>query len=198
VCVSSDGKSLDIAAFDKALQDADSFPLKLSDFYVLTTAPDDVKLQQYALSLSQQREVVGKCPVHIWGWGSIEQIIAECPNTQNNYYPTSRRSSLRHLVPFQSAVAIAFITVIAAYSFYAQSQHKQADASTVQLDQFIEATNRLKASCGECMRGFESSSFVFTYDMKKYCTVPIGEQLTVLQKLYDKLATSLPTRPLPV
>lgn len=190
--------TLKISDIDKAIQDADTFQHQLSDFYILTTAQDDAKLQQYAIGVSQQRKLFKKCSVHIFGWGSIEQIIAQCPKAQNSYYPPTRPSLVKSLLFRSALIAILFVTGLASYKFYdhTQQEQKHTNASIAQLDKFIEATDQLRKSYGECLHGFTRSAFMFTYDIKKFCTMPIGEQLTAIQKLYDKLAISLPSRPL--
>jgi cellulose synthase operon protein C len=48
------------------------------EYYIVTTAPDDEKLQRLALSLQQKQAAKGRAiSIEVWGWGTLQERINE-------------------------------------------------------------------------------------------------------------------------
>ena len=77
----SDGKTLEEYEVRNEVEKALMFKPPLSEYYIVTTAPDDAKLNQLALILSDTpyggREK--KLIVRVWGWNTLEREIRRHP-----------------------------------------------------------------------------------------------------------------------
>jgi len=64
-------KTLTKAEIDMEVKEALTFIPKLEDFWILTTAPDDVHLQAHVNKLNEQHEAANQFTVHLLGWREI-------------------------------------------------------------------------------------------------------------------------------
>ncbi len=64
-------KSVTTAEIDAEVKKALKFKPKLGDFWMLTTAPDDVHLQEHARKLTEKHEKAKRFRVHLVGWQEI-------------------------------------------------------------------------------------------------------------------------------
>lgn len=62
---------LTIADVDKEVAEALKFRPKLKSFYILTTAPDDAKVQEHARKITQRHQRKGLFDVNVVGWSEI-------------------------------------------------------------------------------------------------------------------------------
>jgi hypothetical protein len=63
--------SLTTREVDNAVKDALEFKPKLRSFYILTTAPDDARLQKHALKITARHQQKGLFDVNVVGWSEI-------------------------------------------------------------------------------------------------------------------------------
>jgi hypothetical protein len=63
--------SLTTREVDDAVKDALRFRPKLRSFYILTTAPDDARLQKHALKITARHQQKGLFDVNVVGWSEI-------------------------------------------------------------------------------------------------------------------------------
>ena len=86
----SEGQSLTEAEVQAELQKALTFAPPLSEYIIVTTAPDDGELQRLALQLSisssENREKPLK--VRVLGWGSLEREIRRYPDALGAFDPS--------------------------------------------------------------------------------------------------------------
>jgi hypothetical protein len=67
---------------------AKSFSPVLSEFFLLTTAPQDGRLQEVARSITQQESIAGRnFAVSVWGWEQIELEIARHDRAIQAFHP---------------------------------------------------------------------------------------------------------------
>jgi hypothetical protein len=60
----------------------------LSEYFIITTAPNDTKLDQLAQALSRQQKAKGrKIRIEVWGWGVLEERINEDLDAKNAFDP---------------------------------------------------------------------------------------------------------------
>jgi hypothetical protein len=64
-------KTLTKAEIDSEVKEALTFTPKLEDFWILTTAPDDVHLQAHVNQLNEKHEAAKEFTVHLLGWREI-------------------------------------------------------------------------------------------------------------------------------
>lgn len=64
-------KTLTKREIDNEVKEALTFLPKLEDFWILTTAPDDVHLQAHVNKLNEQHQVTKQFTVHLLGWREI-------------------------------------------------------------------------------------------------------------------------------
>ena len=86
----SDGGSLTEAEIRAEVEKALTFSPLLSEYVIVTTAPDDGELQRLAhklsISVSENREKPLK--IRIWGWGSLEREIRRYPRARKSFDPS--------------------------------------------------------------------------------------------------------------
>ena len=79
-------KPLTTKAIDDEVEKALSFPQKLSEFIIVTTADDDATIQQHALKLTLQHQVQGLFGVRVFGWGELNRKITSHPTLITKHY----------------------------------------------------------------------------------------------------------------
>jgi hypothetical protein len=62
---------LNVADVDKEVAEALKFRPNLKSFYILTTAPDDAKVQAHARKITQRHQLKGLFDVNVVGWSEI-------------------------------------------------------------------------------------------------------------------------------
>lgn len=66
------------------------FEPELSEFYLITTAPDDAVIQKAARTITNERTKEGRpLSVNVWGWGQIQEQISRFPEAINAFSPDS-------------------------------------------------------------------------------------------------------------
>ncbi len=72
----------------KEVNKSRKFNSELSDFILVTTAPDDQAIQAVARAVTEEREKEGKpLNVSVWGWGTLEARISAYPKALNAFHP---------------------------------------------------------------------------------------------------------------
>lgn len=72
----------------REVNEALKFRPELREYFIMTTAPDDVKLQQVAYELARDLAAKGrKLLFYIWGWNTLEERIAEHSEARNAFDP---------------------------------------------------------------------------------------------------------------
>lgn len=81
---------------EKEVAQAKKFRPMLSELIVVTTAPDDTKIQQVARDITQQHQNEGLFSVDVWGWGTLEREITKYKEAIDAFHPDLTPFS-RHL-----------------------------------------------------------------------------------------------------
>ena len=86
----SEGQILTEAEVRKEVEKALTFTPPLAEFFIVTTAPDDEKLQRLAheLSISASEHRDKPLKIRIWGWGSLEREIRRYPDALRAFDPS--------------------------------------------------------------------------------------------------------------
>jgi hypothetical protein len=75
------------AEFDEELAKAEKFSPQLARWYFVTTAPNDAALQKHAREVSQRRIEHGLFRVDVFGWESVQALLAQHPEIIDEFYP---------------------------------------------------------------------------------------------------------------
>ena len=60
----------------------------LSEYFVVTTAPNDARLVQYANELMQEQKALGRdIQIYVWGWGNLSDAINRDEDAKNAFDP---------------------------------------------------------------------------------------------------------------
>lgn len=66
-----------------------TFKPALKEYYVTTTAPDDVAMQELAREITKELAIAGKAMrVFVWGWNTLEERISEETTARKAFDPT--------------------------------------------------------------------------------------------------------------
>ncbi|QND19257.1 hypothetical protein HB774_02700 [Rhizobium leguminosarum bv. viciae] len=85
-----------------------AFEPPIKEFYILTTADNDVKMEQLAreLCLELVRETGRSVPFHVWGWGRICDELVDHPNLIKAFDPDYGIYSRQHSEKIESVLDV--------------------------------------------------------------------------------------------
>lgn len=84
-----------------------TFKPRLKEYFIITTAPDDVAMQELARELTADLKQSGTpMPVYIWGWNTLEERIAEDAAARKAFDPTFGPHSAEILAETQKISAV--------------------------------------------------------------------------------------------
>lgn len=179
------GKKLTVAEVDKAVQETESFLVKIDRFFILTTSPHDAALTNRALELTEQRALVGKGSVEVWGWESLENIIRENASLQDSFYSEYKpKISLRGWilrVGMASCLAISCFVGVHRYLAY-QADSAQMNEATIQgLAEYMSLNDRLISIYDGCRGMLDKGTFAFSYSFQQFCIIPVARTLDAME-----------------
>ncbi|WP_454865962.1 hypothetical protein [Pseudomonas umsongensis] len=179
------GKKLTLAQVDKAVRETESFPFKIDRFFILTTSPHDATLTNRALELTEDRALVGKGAVEIWGWESLENIIRENASLQDSFYSEYKpKISLRGWilrVGLASGLAIAGFVGIHKYLAYQADSAQMNEATMEGLAEFMNLNDRLIDIYDGCLGMLNKGTFAFSYSFRQFCIAPVERTLNAME-----------------
>lgn len=83
-----DGKTLDEDEVRGEVEKAKTFKPPLREYYIVTTAPDDVAMQELARLITGELFAAGtKMRVFVWGWNTLEEKIFESAEARKAFDP---------------------------------------------------------------------------------------------------------------
>lgn len=82
------GKKVTESEFRKEVEKARNFTPPILEFFLVTTAPDDTKIQEVARDITQEnKELKHPMDVTVWGWGELENRIIQYPEAIQAFHP---------------------------------------------------------------------------------------------------------------
>lgn len=102
-----DGQSLAEPEVREEVRKALTFKPTLREYFVVTTAPDDVAMQELAREITAELYAAGT-PMHVyvWGWGTLEEKIARDAEARKAFDPTFDPYSERLLKTAESSLTL--------------------------------------------------------------------------------------------
>jgi len=86
----SDGHFLSEDEVRDEVKKAQTFKPSLKEYFIITTAPDDVAMQELAREITQDlAKSAEPMRVFVWGWNTLEERISEDPNAYKAFDPSS-------------------------------------------------------------------------------------------------------------
>ena len=84
----SDGHVLTADAVREEVRKALTFRPELREYFIITTAPDDVALQELARELAVEQKAKGRAIlIYVWGWNTLEERISEDAAARKQFDP---------------------------------------------------------------------------------------------------------------
>ncbi|MCR8916039.1 hypothetical protein FDP08_02290 [Marinobacter panjinensis] len=83
----SESQEVTKSELEKEVLEAKKFRPSLTEFILVTTAPDDQKIQKVAREITEKHQKAGLFSVDVWGWGTLEREIAKYPLAINAFHP---------------------------------------------------------------------------------------------------------------
>ncbi|WP_158939778.1 hypothetical protein [Burkholderia sp. S171] len=189
---SSLGKRLTEKNIDDAIAEAETYSGKLDEFFIVTTANDEVALQQYVIQLSSARQAAGEFSVSLWGWQSMSDQIRSCPGVLRTFYGEWWTRPSFKFVASLIAIAVMLGSVGLVGSQRIGQLFALKDASrrtTVKGVQAVVATlEELQDAYGACISSMNGKAFVFSRRLRETCAKPVEAPLKRLQQQQDELA----------
>jgi hypothetical protein len=196
---SSLGKGLTKKEIDDAIADAETYQGKLIEFFLVTTANEDVVLQNYVIQLNFSRKENGKFGVTLWAWQSISDQIRSCPKVLEDFYGGWKKNfSIRHLAILITFTVVLSITgwVIAQHVAQSISRKEMGRVETIKGAQIVTTTlDQLQDAYSECISSMSGNgkAFSFSTELMNSCINPIDVPLKLLQQQQDQLASVMST-----
>jgi hypothetical protein len=83
-----EGKKLTEAEVRAEVAKALKYTPRLLEYFIVTTAPDDTKIQQLVLALAQKQAKQGRnITIEVWGWGALQERINEYESAKEAFDP---------------------------------------------------------------------------------------------------------------
>ncbi|MCK4120416.1 hypothetical protein ACI2UK_24400 [Ralstonia nicotianae] len=189
------GKKLTVNDVNSALKSVGDFKFDIEEIYLLTTAPDDVKVLHHAADLSAKRLARGECAIRVWGWGTICDRINLYEEVQRAHFGHWFKKVAIHqwigLAVVVSIVVTASVVLglrVISDQRVARLQHQD---SVKDLQRFVELADDLEDAHGKCLGLLESQLFSFQEEFRRNCTEPVAARLKGIEQQVQKVAPSL-------
>jgi tetratricopeptide (TPR) repeat protein len=82
-----DAEEITRRELEAEIEKAKEFRPALSELIVITTAPDDARIQRVAREITRQHEEEGLFTVNVWGWQTLEREITNYPEAMEAFHP---------------------------------------------------------------------------------------------------------------
>ena len=91
--MSTMGEEISRAELRSEVKKSEKFQPSISEFILITTAPDDAEIQREARVLERELRSTGRnISIAVWGWGHLQQEIGRHPESDQDI--SSRRKPI--------------------------------------------------------------------------------------------------------
>ncbi|ERS86876.1 hypothetical protein Q672_02030 [Marinobacter sp. EVN1] len=148
----SESQEVTKAELQNEVAQAKKFRPPLKELILVTTAPDDQKIQQVAREITEQHRKEGLFSVDVWGWGTLEREVTKHPPAINAFHPDLNPFTNRLISLGEQSIAnqqvqnakhdqmMELLQQMAAEKFnFGENATDKASASTEALDQNIHS-----------------------------------------------------------
>ncbi|MDH0302273.1 MULTISPECIES: hypothetical protein [unclassified Pseudomonas] len=189
------GAALSPGDVTKAVNKARDFKFKIDLFVILTSSPDDTRLSDRALEITQAHQAKGEFAVEVWGWQSIEDVIRRHETIQRSYYPhTATKTSTWHWV-FRAGALFSLILMGGYGGFEYVNQRAATNRihgdTGVGVQRFIQQNDRLSEAYSNCQNEMDKDIFLSSFEFDHYCTMPVGKQLLAMRENLQKIVLDI-------
>jgi hypothetical protein len=189
------GRVLTTTDLDAAIEETNTFPHPIEELIVLTTAPDDQALHNYATDLTASRILEGKCSISVWGWNTISDHIGQHKKIQMAFFG----SWFQRVSIWQWLMMIAFTVLLLGGTFVGLSRlqeshhgdNQRREESIKALRQFAALVDDLASSYELCEKAMVDDNFLFGTDLRKSCTDPAGARISAIEKQVENITPYL-------
>lgn len=91
-------KKLSISEVDHEIDEAEKFKPPLKEFYILTTAASDEKLQEHVRQLNVERQKLDKFPVEVLFWNEIVRRVARFEQVARKHFQIDSKKEFSPLL----------------------------------------------------------------------------------------------------
>lgn len=179
----------------EAVNKARDFKFKIDIFVILTSSPDDTKLCDRALEITQAHQANGGFAVDVWGWQTIEDVIREHESVQRSFYPqtVAKTNTWQWVV---RAGTLCGLIALAGYGANEYIDHKAAmdrvqGVTGVGVQSFVQQNDLLSGAYAHCQNEMDKSLFLSSFEFDHYCTLPVGQQLVAMQNHLQKIVLDI-------
>lgn len=179
----------------KAVKKAREFKFKIDVFIIMTSSPDDIKLSDRALEITQTQQAKGEFSVEVWGWQTIEDVIREHESIRRSHYSyTVPKTNTRQWI-----VRAGTLCVLIALGGYGANEYLDHRAKTNQLQgdtgvgvkSFVQQSDLLRAAYSNCQNQMEKNIFLSSFEFDHYCSAPVEKQLQAMQSHLQELVLDI-------
>lgn len=185
------GKSLSISDVDNALLEIEKFPHIINQLIILTTADDDVAIQNYVEYLNNGNLKKANLKLSVLGWSSITNLIAERPKIQEQFF----RHFFYSKFPLKiMLIFLIFGIVIGLFILYEKESNQSWENNKVivnNLHEIIKELDFQKENIERCESFLEKNIYSYSSNIFKECISPQSSTINQMEKLFESITHSL-------
>lgn len=173
-----------------ALSDLETFPHLITEFFILTSADDDVNIQNYVMHLNQKQ--FWPFTITVLGWSSILHLVAERPKIQKQFFGhffLGKNLQKFFLGIAFTSVVMAIIVLINARDVKVGQRNQDLIAN---LHRMIEQLDAQRSNLEKCEGFLSKIIYASAAELSNNCFSPLADKIRQIDNLFDEIAPSLP------
>lgn len=173
-----------------ALAELETFPHPISEFFILTSAEDDVNIQSHVERLNQQQQWPFK--ITVLGWNSIQHLVAEHPEIQSQFFFHFFREKKWIKVALGITVTLLIFTTFAWIKARDLKEDQRNQSLTVNLHEMIKELDAQRDNLERCESFLNKVIYASAGELSKNCFSPLADKIRQIDSLFDAIAPKLP------
>lgn len=181
-----------------AVRETNNFKNRIAHFYILSTCPNDVALEDEAVQITQSHLLQGRFPVTFWGWQTLENQIRRYESVQREHFgywfkrPSNLQWAMR--IAIGCLLIISSIYVVHQYLTYHNAQVDLRENTDKDISQFLTLTNKLDHAYSTCLKTLDEKPFLSSWELDTFCAKPVSTSLGEIESQVKETGLNIDAR----
>ncbi|EKK7717108.1 hypothetical protein PO816_004048 [Cronobacter dublinensis] len=181
-----------------AVRETNNFNNKIAHFYILSTCPNDVVLENEAMQITQSNVLQGRFPVTFWGWQTLENQIRRYESVQREHFgywfkrPSTLQWAMR--IAIGCLIIIGSIYAVHQYLTYQNAQVDLRESTDKDISQFLTLTNKLDHAYSTCLKALDEKPFLSSWELDTFCAKPVSISLGEIESQVKETGLNIDAR----
>ena len=173
---------------DAAVSEIATFPGKISELHLMTTAPPDAQIEAYAAELTNAN--FGAPKVYVWGWQTICDELKKHPQIVKRFYGWGRQATIVTVSVTGLLALIVGLTLI--YSNARVTTGMEINnATAADLRSSVNDLSSVEGKFAGCERLYSSYAFIYYEALNRDCAIPIKGELKLLDDAKQRFSATM-------